>query len=278
MNVPAGSNSFQWNGKNNTDLDVIPGTYTVVAMAIVSGYSPDLSLQHITVVQEAPAQPIPTPQPAPTPQPSDSGDSSQPSSTETTTTEEVTATEQCTESPDISITDPDCEAITYVKDIGAMTGTGTGVFDPTSRLQRDQVAKIALETFGLFTEGSEYCAGSQAFPDAGPGAWSYQYLCRTKTLGTVTGYQSGPDAGYYLPGNLVNRAEFLAIILRNLDENMPTGGANYSDVSTEQWFSNYARYSFANNLFPGSNLQPTDAVTRREVAQVLYRLHTLGKI
>lgn len=278
-----GSFIYSWNGQDTNNTDVPPGTYTFAVATSYEGYQPDILFKQIEVVANAPAptpqpqpQPQSTPTPTPTPTPQTSEPATQTTTTETTTTE--TTAQNCAGFPDISTTDPDCPAISFVKDIGAITGTGdAGYFDPNGRLQRDQIAKIALETFGLFSEGSNYCEGSRAFPDVGPNAWSFEYMCRAKKLGVVTGYESGPDAGYYLPANLVNRAEFLAIILRNLNEAMPTSGQNYADANN-QWFSEYARFAFENGLFPGSDLEPNDSVTRREVARVLYRLKTLAKI
>jgi hypothetical protein len=184
---------------------------------------------------------------------------------------------QCSGFKDITDTDADCAAVTWVKSIGAMTGNPDGTFDPNGILQRDQISKIALQTFGKFSLTADYCGGKNPFPDVTSSAWSYQYVCRAKGLGVVTGYLSGPDAGYFRPARSVNRVEFLAIVLRNLTEAMPTG-SSYNDVDAGAWYAGYAKFSQINNLFSGSNLYPTNLTSRREVAEVLYKLHTLGKI
>jgi hypothetical protein len=183
---------------------------------------------------------------------------------------------KCSGFTDVNITDADCAAISYVKSSGAMTGNPDGTFDPAGLLQRDQIAKIALETFNKFNNTTNYCAGQNPFPDVTETSWSYQYICRAKALAVVTGYLAGPDAGYYRPARSVNRAEFLAIILRNLGEIMPSG-ASYSDVPADSWFAGYAKYSMNNSLFTGTKLYPENFTTRREVAQVLYKLHNQGK-
>ena len=125
---------------------------------------------------------------------------------------------KCAGFTDVSLVDSDCAAISYVKSIGAITGNPDGTFDPGGLLQRDQIAKIALETFDNFNSVSDYCAGSNPFPDVTESSWAYQYVCRAKALSVVTGYLSGPDAGYFRPARSVNRAEFLALLLRNLGE------------------------------------------------------------
>lgn len=185
---------------------------------------------------------------------------------------------ECAGYSDVEKTDSDCDAITYVQTLGAMTGNPNGTFEPDELLQRDQVAKISLETYGLFDGAASYCSAAP-FPDVTSSAWSYQYVCRGVALGMITGYESGADMGYYRPARSVNRVEFLALILRNLSDQMPDNdSASYSDVDSGQWFSGYAKYSYDNSLFTGSKLYPTNFVSRREVAAVIYQLHQLGKI
>lgn len=184
---------------------------------------------------------------------------------------------KCAGFSDINISDPDCDAINYVKSIGAITGNPDGTFAPSGLLQRDQISKIALESFGNFSSSADYCGGQNPFPDVIASDWAYQYICRAKALSVVTGYQAGADAGFFRPGRSVNRVEFLAIILRNLGEIMPTG-SSYTDVHSTDWFADYAKYAKDNNLFTGTSLFPARETTRREVAQVLYKLHNLGKL
>lgn len=186
--------------------------------------------------------------------------------------------EKCAGFTDVSKNDADCEAFTYVKGLGAMTGNPDGTLAPNDLLQRDQVAKIILETFNKFDSSSNYCSGNP-FPDVTSVDWSYQYICRGVGLGMITGYKAGADAGYYRPSRSVNRVEFLALLLRNVSDSMPSNNsASYSDVELGQWFTGYAKYAKDNNLFSGSKLFPTASTTRREVAQTIYKLHQLGKI
>ena len=178
----------------------------------------------------------------------------------------------CAGFSDVPATDPDCAAVEYVKSIGAMTGNPDGTFDPNLPVQRDQIAKIVLETFGKFEASTDYCGGADPFPDVGTAEWSYQYVCRGKALGMITGYQSGEDKGFYRPVRGVNRAELLAMLLRNLDEAMPTG-ASYSDVPSDAWYGGYAKFSLDNEIYAGTVLEPTRFASRIEVAYVIYSLH-----
>lgn len=186
---------------------------------------------------------------------------------------------QCAGFSDLSKNDSDCAAFQYVKDSGAMTGNPDGTFAPEASLQRDQVAKIALETFKKYNSGTDYCHSANPFPDVTANSWAFQYICRGVALSMITGYQGGVDAGFYRPARAVNRVEFLALLLRNLSDTMPANNlSSYADVALNQWFTGYARYSKDNNLFIGGNLYPTSSTTRREVAEVIYKLHQAGKI
>lgn len=172
-----------------------------------------------------------------------------------------------------------CEVVEFVKNAGIMTGNANGTFAPNAPLQRDQVAKISLETFNLFNKNSDYCGGSPAFPDVPKSQWSYQYICRGADLGMIKGYTAGPNVGKYVPVGNVIRVEALALILRNLNEAMPGDDeTSYKDVSLNQWFTGFARYAKEKGLYTGEYLYPTDEVTRLEMAQMIYKLDKLGKI
>ncbi len=188
------------------------------------------------------------------------------------------AGEKCSSYTDVAANHPDCKALEFVKDKGAMTGNPDGSFAPAAPLQRDQIAKIVLEALGLFDENEDYCQGQNPFPDVTSADWSYQYICRAVDLGLVTGYEAGPDAGKYVPARAVNRAEALALLLRHL-ESLPTNDSvSFDDVGSGQWFSGYAKFAQDNGLFTGSKLYAGDSTIRLEVADILYKLEQLGKL
>ncbi|MBU0667888.1 S-layer homology domain-containing protein, partial [Patescibacteria group bacterium] len=200
--------------------------------------------------------------------------------TEGTPVEDTPPSEDlCAGFTDVAADDTDCEAIEYVKSTGAMTGNPDGTFDQDGLLQRDQIAKIVLETFGQFDIHENYCGGNDPFPDVTEDEWSYQYICRGVSLGMITGYLSGKDAGFYRLGRSVNNVEFLALLFRNLSDNMPDiSSTSYADVETGQWYSGYAKYAKDNGLFTSTNLYPDNFISRGEVARVIFELHDLGKI
>lgn len=186
----------------------------------------------------------------------------------------------CVGFSDIKTTDKDCKAVEYVKNLGVMTGNPDGTFTPDSNLQRDQIAKIVLNTFKLFDPKQDYCLSNNPFPDVTSNDWAYQYICRGKALKIITGYLSGVEAGLYLPAKSVNRVEFLALVLRNLPNNAipPLTSISYTDVTVGSWYSGYAKYAQNHNLFTGSKMYPDNAMLRREVARALYTLHNEGEL
>lgn len=198
----------------------------------------------------------------------------QTSPTTSTATPEVG---DCAGYSDVDADDQDCDAIEYVQSIGAMTGNDDGTFGPNDFVQRDQMAKIVLEAWDQFDENMDYCEGAHPFPDVTSGDWSYQYVCRAKELGVVTGYLAGPNAGLFKPGNHFILVEFWAMVLRNVDATMEAG-LSFAGFETDAWYSPYAKFVADNDLYEGSSPMPTELVPRRDVAEFLYDLHLMGEL
>lgn len=254
-NQASGNNSLTWDGKGADGKAIVDGSYVFKIGGEDGSFTIVPQQTNFTVTTKKVDIPTPTPP-----------------------TQEVI--EKCADFKDVDANDSSCEAVEYVKSIGAMTGNPDGTFNPQGLLQRDQIVKIVLETFGLFNKQNDYCNNSNTLPDVTKGQWAYQYVCRGLSLGVITGYLSGPDMGYYRPSRSVNRVEFLAIVLRNLQEAMPPKSSiSYKDVKAGQWYSGYSKYSFDNALYNTSeNLNPGTSVTRVEVAKILFKLHQLDKI
>ncbi len=241
--TPAGLVSLAWNGKDTGGSVVSTGKYKIAVIAKNANGTTQASTTVQVNSNEAPAA-------------------------------------LCAGFKDVAADDPYCPAIKFVQSIGAMTGYANGDFGQDDALQRDQIAKISLTTFKKFGANSDYCLGKSPFPDVSLAKdWSAQYVCRGVKLGMITGYASGTDAGYFRPARIVNTVEFLAFILRNLGESMPSDNSvSYDDVGTGLWFSGLAKYAYDHSLFAGNKLYPTKQMTRGEVARVLLKLHDLGKL
>ncbi len=155
-------------------------------------------------------------------------------------------------------------------------------FDAKANLQRDQIAKIVLITHKLFDEKQDYCLNKIPFPDVAKIAWSFQYICRGVSVvvngsAMITGYQSGVDKGFYRPARFVTIPEFYALLLRPLSDKMPSNDSvSFPGLQSGLWFSGFAKYVKDNNLDTSFDVNAN--VMRIKVAQVIFKLHKLGKI
>ena len=174
--------------------------------------------------------------------------------------------------------DEHCDAAYYLAQNGIMTGAGPGVFDPDSHLQRDQMAKVILKTFDLFEESTDYCQGVNPFPDVTADDWSYQYVCRAKQLGIITGYKAGVNAGLYKPGNVLTEAEFYTMLLRRVDLSEDLGSSNY--YKGGEWYAEYLNYALLYDLIDYNEAGGAlyDKPMRIEAGVAIYDLSLLDKI
>ena len=179
---------------------------------------------------------------------------------------------------DLLTTDPDYAAFQYLYGKGIITGNPDGTVNPNGNVQRDQTAKIILKAFQpVFNETTDYCNKVGPFPDVLLSNWAANYVCYSVQHSIITGYLGGIDKGYFRPGRTVNWAEFAVLVTRNIHEVIPSNSSSsYPNVPTNQWFSGAAAYFKNNELTNVFALnQP---MTRRQVAEILYKLHQLGKL
>lgn len=273
-NLGDGNYSFTWNGKDNLNQIQVNGNYAFVLqahssqnrvfMSPMAGFTLDSTVQN--------------PAPASTP--------AAPSTPSTPSTPTQTSSNNCAGFTDISASDNNCATLTWVKNAGIFTGNADGTFNPGGLLQRDQITKVVLEAFNKYQTGTEYCGSGNPFPDVTDASWAREYICLGKNtmvngVHIITGYQSGANAGLFLPGNSVTRSEFLAIVLRALPETLAKATVKpYSDVELGQWdtdFASYAAFHFS-SVFPEPTLYRSKFVTRLEAAKVLFQLHSQGAI
>ncbi len=178
-----------------------------------------------------------------------------------------------------------CEAIAWTTGQGIFSGYGDGSFGPNTPITRTEVLKVVLKAFPSITllpsDGS-----NQGFWDADPAQWYMPYIRTAKFYNMLQGYQDG-SAGVI---RHVSRAEFLKFALKA--SSAFTGYAvpdyafsYYADVdvnnSLQSWYRNFAGVAYENGFF-GYNyngagakvyLYPDKAITRGEVALVLYKMY-----
>jgi murein DD-endopeptidase MepM/ murein hydrolase activator NlpD len=209
----------------------------------------------------------------------------EPESTETldeTTTPEDSATPKDVEDPeneegtvtaiftDVDSAHQNTKAIQYLKENEIIGGYSDGSFQPDKTVSRVEALKMIL--LGLKIELQPML--DLGFPDTSNQQWYASFVGTAVNKEIAKGY---PD-GTFGPGNTVNRAEYLKILLASA-RIAPDSATEkpYEDVAADAWFASFANYSKLKNIFPISGIlfNGTKGVTRAEVAETLYRLIVL---
>lgn len=159
------------------------------------------------------------------------------------------------------------QAAANLRQEGIIGGYPDGTFQPDKLVNRAELAK-----FLLLARGREvgHMRNNGHFPDVLEGEWYVRYVMEAAELGILSGYPSGN----FKPGQPVNTAEFLKMLVKNfyVEEGM---GHGFSDVSEDDWFAPYAGAVGEYELFPSRNpelLEPAKQMTRGEVAVAIYKM------
>ena len=169
---------------------------------------------------------------------------------------------------DVSRSDPNYEAIKYLRDQGIISGYADGTFKPDNTVNRVEALKMLMLAFNMQAGP----AGSLPFSDTEDAAWYAATLATALDKGIVRGY----DDGTFKPSNTVNKAEYLKMLFL-------TGGiqpeddlrANpYADVPKDAWYAPFAYLTNKMNLLTVANdrLSAGSGMTRGDVAETIYRL------
>ncbi|MCD5382748.1 S-layer homology domain-containing protein [Candidatus Gracilibacteria bacterium] len=153
-------------------------------------------------------------------------------------------------------------------------------FYPDDFLTRAELTKII--TLGTLGVAYDKIAGYNSFSDVFENDWFYPYVQSARYYHFVKGY---PD-GTFKPGNDINRAEAMKIILRatGLDLNFESG--HFRDFSADEWFTKYANTAFEYGIFEGEIgknglpqgiFLPQKKVTRGEMATWFSRALSLSE-
>ncbi|MCK4518446.1 S-layer homology domain-containing protein [Candidatus Babeliales bacterium] len=162
------------------------------------------------------------------------------------------------------------KAIKYLKEHEIISGYPNNSFQPNQTVSRVEALKMILLGLGIELQPML----DLGFPDTSNQQWYSDFIGTAVNRGIAKGY---PD-GTFGPGNTVNRAEYLKILLGSariapdsVDE------PPYTDVPADAWFASFASYSKQKNIFPlaGNLFEGAKGVTRAEVAETLYRLIVL---
>lgn len=108
------------------------------------------------------------------------------------------------------------------------------------------------------------------FADAAPTAWYHDgvHYCVEK------GLMHGISADKFLPDGSVTRAQLAAILWRLEGNPAPVSTADFSDVADGAWYAVAVRWAADSGVVKGyadGRFRPNDAVTREQMAALLYR-------
>ncbi len=178
--------------------------------------------------------------------------------------------------------------IGYAAKNGLMTGMKdaknnyTGYFEPEGELTRAQVATV------LWRLSGSPSAASAGFADVAGGAWYASAVNYCASVGVVTGYPSGPDAGRFLPDKKITREELATMVwryakYRGVDVSNPDPAAykrtkDYASVDSYAvdaltWTSAVGVMSGVDYGSKGFYLEPFGTATRGQAAKVFSVLH-----
>lgn len=196
----------------------------------------------------------------------------------TTPTEETDETEETTTDDETTITVVALSDITghwaenYIIDLvtsGAVSGYDDGTFRPDNAVTRAEFVKMVVNAFGYDVADS---ISESSFTDVETEAWFAPYIESANTSNIVDGYSDGT----FGPGNTINRAEAMKILLSaaNLETTEITE-ASFNDVDETAWFAPYVYTAYDMAIVSGygnDQFGPGDNMTRAQVAKVIMEL------
>ncbi|MGE5391712.1 MAG: S-layer homology domain-containing protein [Deltaproteobacteria bacterium] len=164
---------------------------------------------------------------------------------------------------------PNAAYITYVSQLGLMTGYPDGGFHPNGSISRAQVAVIMVKAMKLNVSTGM----ASGFKDVPARHWAAPYIGTAVKAGYLTG-----STGLFRPDDSLTRAQGISLLLR-LSKQPDSGAAlpSIGDVDEKYW----AARSIAVGLDAGmvsldssNNFNPNTAMTRADLAKALAVLLT----
>lgn len=176
---------------------------------------------------------------------------------------------------DVPNTNDNYLSVTYLNEQNIVKGYEDGTFKPDQPVNRAEALKIILEGNKIEVPESVEETG---FSDVTATEWYARYIEKAKGLGIVSG---NPD-GTFAPARDVSRAEFLKMLLNTngFKTEKWEGTQIFADVPQDAWFTPFMNYAGQSGIISkdiNGNLNPGEALTRGEVAEILYLLTVILK-
>ena len=158
---------------------------------------------------------------------------------------------------------------------GIIDGKSDGNFDPTGSMTRAEFATIVVRALGLTP------VDTGAFVDVDSTAWYASYVGAASTYALI----NGVGEGWFNPDGTITRQEAAVMVSRaaqlcGLETEMDTAAvrnmlAQFPDYMTSaEWARAQLAFCYQEGILSQTelNIRPQDAVTRAEVAQMIFNL------
>ena len=172
-------------------------------------------------------------------------------------------------------------AIEALASRGIINGMGQGTFMPNKTMTRAEFAAIVTRALGLAAKDTK------AFTDVPSSKWYAGYIGTANSSGIVNGVGSGK----FNPDGTITRQEAAAMVARaaklcGLDTAMDAAAtkdmlAQFGDYrSVASWAKKPMAFCYSVNILDQSdlNIEPTKAILRCEIAQMLYNMLTAAEL
>ena len=172
-------------------------------------------------------------------------------------------------------------AIEELASRGIINGMGKGTFAPNKTMTRAEFAAIVTRALGLAAKDTK------AFTDVPSSKWYAGYIGTANSSGIVNGVGSGK----FNPDGTITRQEAAAMVARaaklcGLDPSMDAAAtkdmlAQFGDYrSVASWAKKPMAFCYSVNILDQSdlNIEPTKAILRCEIAQMLYNMLSAAEL
>ena len=183
---------------------------------------------------------------------------------------------------DVSANHKHFVAISAMSEKNIIQGYANGEFHPGGNINRAEAVKILAGSKFESSAIDRSLDGHKSknhkyviFPDVGISDWFGKYVEIAYQNKIIKGY---PD-GTFKPGNSINFAEALKIILETSKVNLSSATFQENSllyVKRGDWFEPYFTYAYEYNLINQNKFyHPAQLITRGEFVEIMYRLQTM---
>lgn len=187
---------------------------------------------------------------------------------------------------DVTMDNPNFQAIVALKEKGIISGYPDGTFKPNQVVNRAEALKMiyGIDNLNAWSaaDGAIFGGATEevTFKDIDKNAWYFEYLQRAMNDGVVKGY---PD-NTFKPDQTVNTVENLKMLLEHTFLRVNPGAIDsqeyllpaYADVSKQEWYSPYVNYARSKNIISAdenNKVYPSVGMTRGKLAQAIYNMY-----